>query len=262
MSLPIFVPTGAGFMPTESAVGPWDPGSLHGGAPAALLAHALGRVESDVPMTWARFSVDLLRPVPLRELSVETRVTRAGKKVQVLEATLGAGGQELARAAALRIRREALDPPAEGGPASSLPPPEESDESTALSRVPFGAAMDVRVARGELTRPGPAAVWFRLRVPVVEGEADTPLMRVAAAADFGNGISRVFDFTTHVFINPEVTIHLHREPEGEWVGLDARTAIGPSGVGLAESVLHDTRGPVGRAAQSLLVGVRNSLARM
>ena len=96
-------------------------------------------------------------------------------------------------------------------------------------------------------------MWFRLRVPVVEGEPVTPLMRVAAAADFGNGISRVLDWERHLFINPDLTVALHRYPEGEWVALAAVTRIEDQGVGQSESALYDGRGRIGRAIQSLLV---------
>ncbi|MDQ3936921.1 MAG: thioesterase family protein, partial [Actinomycetota bacterium] len=105
--------------------------------------------------------------------------------------------------------------------------------------------------------PGPAAAWLRLRVPLVEGEEPSPAQRAAAAADFGNGVSAVLDWTEHVFINADLTVHLVREPRGEWVGLDARTVVEADGIGLSESVLHDADGPMGSAAQSLLVGPRS-----
>ena len=75
-----------------------------------------------------------------------------------------------------------------------------------------------------------------------------------AAADFGNGIGAELDVATSVFINPDLTVHLMRPPEGEWVCLDARTRFGPPGTGLAESALWDTRGRIGRALQGLYIG--------
>ena len=116
--------------------------------------------------------------------------------------------------------------------------------------------MDVRVVAGGISPAGPATVWFRLRYPIVAGEDPSPLMRVAAAADFGNGISREVDFTTHLFINPDLTIYLHRPARGEWVCLDAVTYAGSTGLGVAESRLYDEEGPVGRSLQALLIGSR------
>jgi hypothetical protein len=97
-------------------------------------------------------------------------------------------------------------------------------------------------------------------VPIVEGEEPSGLQRVLAVADSGNGISGTLDMRRWWFINPELTVHLAREPEGEWICLDARTSIEPGGAGLATSTLSDLRGPVARGAQTLYVGERPSTA--
>jgi hypothetical protein len=99
-------------------------------------------------------------------------------------------------------------------------------------------------------------VWTRLLVPVVEGVEVLPLQRVLAVADSGNGVSAVLDWGTHLFINPELSVHVLREPVGEWVCLDAHTQIASGGAGLATSVLSDAEGPVARGAQSLLIAAR------
>ena len=59
-----------------------------------------------------------------------------------------------------------------------------------------------------------------------------------------------------LFLNPDLTVNLHRLPVGEWVCIDAVTRLGSEGVGLAESLLFDEQGPIGRATQSLLVEAR------
>jgi hypothetical protein len=97
---------------------------------------------------------------------------------------------------------------------------------------------------------------MRMKVPLVDGEAPSPLQRVLAAADSGNGVSNVLDFSQHVFINADLTVHLIRYPAGEWVCLDATTSIDPDGIGLADTALFDERGRIGRAAQSLFVAPR------
>lgn len=55
------------------------------------------------------------------------------------------------------------------------------------------------------------------------------------------------------FINPDLTIYLHRHPVGEWIALASETLPDPQGVGVAESRLYDERGPIGRSVQSLLI---------
>ena len=100
---------------------------------------------------------------------------------------------------------------------------------------------------------GPSTAWFRLRYPLIAGLQTTPLQRLAAAGDFGNGISAVLSWNDYLFINPDLTLYVEREPSGEWICLEARTILSPGGIATAESVLYDERGRVGRATQALLV---------
>ncbi len=142
------------------------------------------------------------------------------------------------------------------------PPPPGPDAGRERPFFPTGqavgyhTAMDYRFVSGGFLEPGPALVWLRMRQPLVEGEAPSPLVRVLVAADSGNGVSAALDYRRFLFINTELTVHLTREPAGEWVCLDAVTRPGTLGVGLAESVLSDERGRIGRAAQTLLVRER------
>jgi hypothetical protein len=117
--------------------------------------------------------------------------------------------------------------------------------------------MEIVTVAGAISRPGPATVWFRLRVPLIDGEEPSPLQRVAAAADFGNGVSSVVDWEAGwLFINPDLTVYLHRPPAGEWVCLQARTTVEAAGLGLAESTVFDRAGPVARGLQSLFIAPR------
>ena len=95
-----------------------------------------------------------------------------------------------------------------------------------------------------------------MRYPLVPDEEPGPLERVLAIADSGNGVSQELSIRRWHFINPELTVHLHREAEGEWICLDAQTAISPGGSGLATSVLSDLKGEVGVGAQTLLIAPR------
>ncbi|MBB4663345.1 acyl-CoA thioesterase domain-containing protein [Conexibacter arvalis] len=260
----IFLPAGADrFQPTELARGPWDPAAQHGGAPAALLAGALERVPSDVPMGVLRLTFEFIRPVPLSPLRVETRIARPGGRVQLVEALLHAEETEtvVCRAVALRVRRAVVPSPARDGELPDVPGPERSGP---VRMALFDAGptmfardgMEVRMARGAFDETGPAVAWFRLRRPLVAGEPTTPLQRLAAAADFGNGISSAVPWSTHVFINPDLTVYVERLPAGEWVALDATTRVGDSGAGVAESVIFDADGRLGRSLQGLYVSER------
>lgn len=260
MSDAIYTPDGDRFVPTVLARGPWSPDAQHGGAPAALLARDAERFEDGARTFVARLTIELLRPVPLSPLVVRSRFARPGKKVQLVESTLVAGDTEVARCVALRMRREAVRLP-DDLPVTPPPPGPYSGEASASpwsQQIDYEAyhnrAVEHRFVAGSFVTAGPAIDWIRLRVPVVAGEETSALSRVAAAADFGNGISWVLSRNDgYAFINPDLTIYLHRHPIGEWVCLDATTSIGPQGTGLAESRLLDEQGPIGRSVQSLLI---------
>ena len=259
----VYLPDGPDrFLPTELARGPWDPHAQHGGAPAALLARALERADGASGMAVTRITYELLRPVPLSPLTVRTRVLRPGRRVQLLEAALLDDEQEIVRATALRIRRADVAAPAPAPEALPAGP----DAGTPLE-APGGRetsfawhAMEIRFVAGSFWEVGPAVAWFRLRVPLVAGEDPSPLQRLAAAGDFGNGIATAVSWRTHVFINPDLTLYVERPPTGEWIALDAATRLHGEGVGVSDSVLYDERGRVGRAQQGLYVAEREAPA--
>lgn len=241
---------------TPFAAGPWDPTMQHGGAPSALVARAAELFPSARPMRVARMTVDLLRPVPVAALDIETEVVREGRKIQLLQIRLLADGRECARASVLKLREEALDlPPHEGFRTLDLaPPPEDDPRSDGFGPTHgFGSGMSARIARGEWGQPGPAAVWFRAERRIVQGEETTPLMRAALTADFSNGVSSVLDFNQWTYINGDLTVSFARQPVGTWMLLDAETWVGDSGGALACARLADRDGYFGRAVQSVLV---------
>jgi acyl-Coa thioesterase superfamily protein/acyl-CoA thioesterase superfamily protein len=254
---PIFRREGDAYVPTAHARGPWDPGQLHGGAPGALLAQAL---DEDGYLV-ARLTFDFLGPVPMAPLRMTTQTTRPGRNLQMAQAELSADGRTVMRAGAARLRRSHVqlpaaddDGPAPPGPEAATPSPFPGD-----AEHPEGfhrTAMDIRFLAGTDYGVGPALVWFALTRPLIDDVPASPLARVVAAADFGNGVSRVLDFEDYLFVNTDLSVHLHREPEGEWVLLDARTHVESHGAGLARSMLRDERGPLGLAAQSLFVARR------
>jgi hypothetical protein len=270
-----YVPEGDEYLSTELTRGPWDPCSQHAGPPAALIGRALEAVPAAAPMQLGRVTYEILRPVPITRLRVEAKVVRPGRRVELLEAGLWAGDTELIRASAWRLRTEAVDFTTAPGDAdrdgsrSTLhpghvpPPPEDSAEMDFFptgEKVGYHTAMEYRFASGAFLEPGPATVWMRMRQPLIATEEPTPLQRVLVAADSGNGVSAALDWRAYLFINVDLSVHLSRTPAGEWVCLDAVTVPEPNGVGIADTALYDERGPIGRAAQTLLIAKRDPLA--
>jgi hypothetical protein len=196
-----------------------------------------------------------MRPVPVAPLTLETEVLREGRKIQLVAARLLANGSEVARATALRIRREerALPSSAYCPPIDMRGPETGREPDTAgMAETPFLSGISMRISRGSFRLPGPAAVWYRAERPIVDGAAISPLMRAAIAADFSNGTSSVLDFREWTFINGDLTLSLAREPVGEWILLDAETWAGPDSIGIAAARLGDRDGYFGRAVQSIL----------
>jgi hypothetical protein len=266
MSDSIFIPAGDGrYEPTEHARGPWDPRALHGGAPAALIAQAFERMEPGGQLPIARLGFEFLKPIPMAPLTLRTRFVREGRRVQELAAELsaeGPNGEELVcRASALRLQAVPAGLPGSGqAPPETMPGPEHGEATQfALNKAAGTSFATSGMEMSWLTDPwnqGPGKVWMRLRHPLLPDESVTPLTRLVATADFGNGISAELPFDGYLFINADLTIHLWRTPQGQWIGLDAQTLLAGDGMGTAESVLHDEHGAVGRAFQTLVVQPR------
>jgi hypothetical protein len=251
---------GDSFVPTGLTRGPWDRRFQHGGPPAALLSRAVEQAGGVEPALSARLSCDILRPVPVAPHTIATRILRPGRNVELVEATLSdaGSGDELMRMTAWRLRLEPLDLPDGLGvpePPPPFPPPDglPSRPQFWTEPVAYHAALDWRFAAGDFDSAGPATVWTRLRVALVDGEEPTPLQRLLVMADASSGVSHVLDWERWLFINVDLGIHLERVPEGEWMAMDSVTRPGPAGVGLAVGVLSDSRGRIGLSTQTLRV---------
>jgi hypothetical protein len=242
------------FQSTPHTRGPWSPLTQHLGPPSALLVRAMEQLPCAAPMMIARVTIEILGPVPIDELTVTAAVDRPGRSVELLSAELRAGDRVAVRARAWRIVLSDTHEVA-GDIEEPLPPPSDGRPMTRPDGWGPGYldVMEWRTLRGALGEPGPACVWARQGVPLVGDEVPTGLQRLFVLADSGNGVSNRLDPRKWLFINSELTVHVYREPVGEWVALDASTAIGPGGIGMAASVLYDLSGPVGRGAQALLV---------
>ena len=108
---------------------------------------------------------------------------------------------------------------------------------------------------------GPGESWMRPTVDLVKGESMTPLQRLFAVADDANGIGTKLDIRKWTFLNTDLVVHVHRVPEGEWIGIRAETSYGPDGIGTTFGTLFDETGPVGGIQQSVLVRPRPPRAR-
>jgi hypothetical protein len=254
----IFRVDGNRVVTSPDAAGPWDARMQHGSAPAALVVFAAEAIPTPVPMQVARVTIDLMRPVPVAPLTIEREVLREGRKIQLCAVRLLADGVVVVGASVLKIKTQAqaLPPDVADAPVE-LPGPDQSIvEPANFAASPFVKCVSMRAARGRFGVPGPAAIWFRVEQPLIEGSPVSQAMRAVVAADFSNGAGSVLDFRQWTFINADLTVNLARPPVGEWILLDGKSWIGPDGAGLAMSRLADQRGYFGRAVQSLVIEKR------
>ncbi|MDF1606048.1 thioesterase family protein [Nocardioides sp. YIM 152315] len=245
---------GEAFESLSSSVGPWSPDSQHGGPPAALLARSVERLS---PARIGRFTMELLGPVPVGPVAVTASVLRPGRSVQLVGAEL----HDVARGRVAASARAWLFPDGAGPGAAGPPPPHGPGDGAERPR-PSGwhggylDAIEWRWVRGGLEEPGSGVVWMR-SPGLVEGEPISPVQRLLACVDSASGVSAALDVRQWGFLNTELSVHVLREPVGEWVCLDAETTLSDGATGVATSAVYDERGLVARSAQALLVVPRH-----
>ena len=242
--------------------GPWDERHQHAGPPIAMACRAIEAAAREQGLGHiGRLTANLLRPLPIARLDVEVATDYAGRNAAHFSARLLHEGKELARFTALAQRETELPLPdaLDGHP---LPMAPKAPADSPVHRMPFKRdsigypdLVETRVAEGRMFN-GPAAVWFRLLRPLVEGETPSGYQRVAVAADSGNGISAVLDLARYSFVNSDLTINLLRCPQGEAICIDARTQLAPNGCGLVDTRIFDEAGLIGHTTQSLAVRLR------
>ena len=246
------------FNAREDTRGPWSPDHQHGGPPAALLGRAVEKLVGE-EFAVARITVVFLRPVPIATLSVDASLTRDGRTVKEATASLTSEGKVVAHANALAIHRAEVALPALPPTGLSHPRPPETGESFHMHfftrPVGYHTSMEIKYVAGTWGK-GPVQAWMRMRGQLVAGETPSPLSRVLAAADSGNGVSVVLPPDQYTFINPDLTVTLMRPMRGEWVCLDAITLPETQGIGLADTRLWDQAGVIGRGAQTLVITKR------
>ena len=248
-------PDGDWFQPTDPCRGPWDPTACHAGPPAGLLARKSEQLLADQQLV--RLTIDLTRPIPHAGFRIAGEVTRAGRTVSTTAMTLIDGdGRPIVTARAMHIA---------AGDQSQVPTipsatPRLSDAEPGrfpLSEIGHGqpafpTGVEVRYPPGHTPDSGPTQVWMRA-LPLLPDELPSPFQRICPLADCGNAFSRNAEPVEVAFMNTDLTIVLHRPPEGEWLGMDSVSHWQSNLIGMSDSLLFDDRGPVGRAVQALIL---------
>ncbi|MEV7179617.1 thioesterase family protein [Kitasatospora sp. NPDC093679] len=242
------------YKPTAHAGGAWNTEEQHFSPLAGLVVHAIDRYLDGRPATGlalARISYDILGRLALDECEITVESIRPGRTVELLEAVVTIGDRPVVRARAWLLA--VLDTAAVAdAPGDRLAPPEEFGPWAMDGLWDGGYIASIEVRRREAAA-GRAAAWISTRHELVAGEPSSPLASFVALVDTANGIAVQQPPTAWMYPNTDLTVHLHRTPEGPWTGLDTTVSFGPTGHGLTSTVLHDTAGPVGHAQQILTV---------
>ena len=250
----IFLPEGQLFRATEHAGGPWSPDMLQGSATTALMAREVERLANASGFAVRRLTFDLWRPAGLRAFRTEAEMLRDGRKAKTAQVRLMDGEVEIGRCTALLT--------ADGGesPANPFAPAPQADAPPETGTPPPAFAQNwsryfqnvsVRLIEGALEKPGPAAAWMRLDVPMVEGQANTPLLQAVQAADFSSGVAQIVDMREWTFVNPEISLYFFRPPAGDWILIRSRTRVGARGAGLTTATLSDRSGAFAEVMQAM-----------
>jgi Thioesterase-like superfamily len=237
------------YSPTLIAASPWSSGLQSGVALAGLCAHINEQVPAPVPMHVARLTIDILRGTPMGPLSATTTLLREGRRLQLLESALHADGQCVVRAHCLRVRAgsspQRLDAP-------SVAFPEDADMRL-QRQVPWAETITVA---GDFHQPGPGARWVRILSPVVSGCTLSPLETVAMLADFGSGVGPLCSPAEWSFANVDISLHLLRLPQDDWMLIESASESAGNGYGVANARLGDRHGMFGSAHQTIFLDSR------
>jgi hypothetical protein len=250
----LFVPDGDRFVPTPLSGGPWSPEHQFGGSAAALLATVIEDLPTIVPQQVVRLTVDLMRPVPVQPVTVESRVVREGKRIQVIEAAIIFEDAEVARCSALRMRVGDLgDLPVQQGEPQIGPPagasrPDGPFDKSEPPGVAGATHFTFENPDGFFVDP----TWIRMRVPVVAGRQTRPLARLAFFADFASGIGHPRSLPV-TGINADITLNIVRYPTDEWLCVTGTGWTSPQGIGLSQAAISDSQGVAATATLSRLV---------
>jgi hypothetical protein len=263
MELPaaLYVAADGGYEATALTIGPWDPGLQHAGPPAALLLREAESASGIDGGQTVRLAYDIFAPVPVGPIRVSASVVRPGRRIELVEAVLTAGDERpLMRLSAWRMRTRA-DGAAEAHspahPAAARWQDSRPEVAAFFTEdVAYHRALEWRFATGSFNTPGPASAWTRPECELVAGEPMTPLQHLLVMTDAASGISASLDWNTMSFANVDLSLALHRAPQGQWLGMDARTVLGGTGAGQCYAVLFDESGAIGRSTHALFVEPR------
>ena len=243
------------FAGNDAARSPWFEDACHGGPVLTLAAYGLESAVTDKQL--CRVTVTFQRPVPMDGLSLEAHAERTGRSVSTASVVMrDAKGRICVTGEGLFIATGdfgELPTPSIASPKFADATPGEFPVQQAVhGKRYFANCIEVAYPPGESGKCGPGMMWMKTP-QLLAGEEPTLFQVACPIADCGNGIGRNAGFNVASYVNPDVTIALHRLPNSRWLASDAISHWQPSGIGLSQATLFDKLGPIGVAVQTLIV---------
>lgn len=243
------------YAPLDIARGWWRRDSLHGRAVVGLVGDHASRAHGAEDYLPARFTIDMIRLAPFDTVSVETTLLHESRRLRLVEASLVVGGETYARAR-MQLMKRGEDAPGQvwSPPAWHVPPPEDV---AGPARVRPTSLAETRHVTGGLCVDGPKQAWTRELHRLMRDEPLSPYARVALGADYVSAYAHGAD-TGIEYMNTDVTLQLHRLPQGEWIGYEVTGHDASGGIAVGHCRLYDTAGPIGFVACTALANRRRS----
>jgi len=261
LSLPssFYVKAGQGtYTPTEATIGPWSADLQHGGPPSALLTHALLQHQPRAGMVLSRITIEFFGTIPLGPCDIQVETVRAGKRIELLKASYFCAGKTCMLAHAWRLESSPNVAPVVPEPfvMPALPEPQPQRFFPGVDYFPYGHALEWRFVEGGLDTLGPATVWARSRIALVDDAPLQPLETLMLLTDSANGASAELAIDQWSFVPVDLSIGLYRQPAGPWQGMAARTVVQSDGIGQTTSTVFDESGCLGHSLHTLFVRPR------
>lgn len=242
----------ARYQPNQEAQGAWNPHEQHMAPASGVMTHEIERFMPREDMQLGRLSFDIFGLISLTEFTVTTELIRAGRSIELIEATLEAEGKICIVARAWRMQTS--DTSSVAGLEDNKAEFQPADLPNWEGMLPWGGgyinSLTAKCAPNH--RSGKGLVWFTNDINMVEGEEKFPLTHFIGMVDTANGTAPRLELPPQwAFPNLDLQVHFYRIPQGKWLGIEAQQQYGTNGIGLTSSILHDELGPFGRCEQIL-----------
>ena len=240
------------------AQGAWNPHEQHMAPATGLLCAELEQFQPRSDMRIGRVSLDIFGLIVFGEFTITTRMIRAGKTIELMESEMQANGKTCIVARAWKMMTQDTTD-ISGLEDSAIEHPENFPIWEGMKDWPGGFIRSTETRCNTERRAGKGVVWITNDLDMVENQLTSDFVHLMGMVDTANGIvSRQQPLKGWAFPNLDLQIHLHRLPQGKWLGIEAVQQFGNDGVGITSAVLHDVQGPFGRSEQILTLRKSNT----